>query len=107
MPLKIIWALLDLITIVVSFIAFPGNAYGSPHHYLVWMRGDTAHLAPEHAGAGGRRDRRSPVARISLATRRRALKIIWALLDLITIVVLVSGLYCAGAYAAHRSASPT
>ena len=23
------------------FIAFPGNAYGSPHHYLVWMRGDT------------------------------------------------------------------
>ena len=25
----------------ISFIAFPGNAYGSPHHYLVWMRGDT------------------------------------------------------------------
>ncbi|AUT47547.1 PepSY domain-containing protein [Achromobacter sp. AONIH1] len=93
----------------ISFIAFPGNAYGSPHHYLVWMRGDTPLTSRLNTpvlvdGATGALTTvaRMPWYLTALELSRplhfgdyggMPLKIIWALLDLITIVVLVSGLY--------------
>jgi uncharacterized iron-regulated membrane protein len=93
----------------VRFVAFPGTLFASPHHYMVFMRGrspltarllkpllidaETAHISevrelpwyltalrlsqPLHFGDYG----------------GLPLKIVWSLLDLITIVVLVSGLY--------------
>ena len=93
----------------VSFIAFPGNAFGSPHHYIAWMRGDTPLTSKLNTPVlvDGRTGELTTVAKMpwyltALEVSRPLhfgdyaglpLKIIWALLDLITIVVLVSGLY--------------
>ncbi|CAB3727459.1 hypothetical protein LMG1873_04491 [Achromobacter piechaudii] len=93
----------------VSFIAFPGNAFGSPHHYIAWMRGDTPLTSKLNTPVlvDGRSGELTTVAKMpwyltALEVSRPLhfgdyaglpLKIIWALLDLITIVVLVSGLY--------------
>ncbi len=92
----------------VSFIAFPGNAFGSPHHYIAWMRGDTPLTSKLNTPVlvDGRSGELTTVAKMpwyltALEVSRPLhfgdyaglpLKIIWALLDLITIVVLVSGL---------------
>ena len=93
----------------IGFIAFPGTTFSSPHHYTVFMRGDTPLTSRTL----------KPVlvdARTAQVTDSRALpwyvttllvsqplhfgdyggmplKIIWALLDIVTIVVLASGLY--------------
>ena len=93
----------------VRFIAFPGTTFSSPHHYGVFLRGDvplTARLF-------------TPVlvdARTAKVTDSRALpwyvtalllsqplhfgdygglpmQLLWALLDIATIIVLGSGLY--------------
>ncbi|EHK67311.1 PepSY-associated TM helix domain-containing protein [Achromobacter arsenitoxydans] len=93
----------------VSFISFPGNAFGSPHHYIAWMRGDSPLTSKLNTPVlvDGRTGELTTVARMpwyltALEVSRPLhfgdygglpLKIIWALLDLITIVVLVSGLY--------------
>ena len=93
----------------VSFIAFPGNAFGSPHHYIAWMRGDTPLTSKLNTPVlvDGKTGELTTVAKMpwyltALEVSRPLhfgdyaglpLKIIWALLDLITIVVLVSGLY--------------
>ena len=93
----------------VSFIAFPGNAFGSPHHYIAWMRGDTPLTSKLNTPVlvDGKTGELTTVAKMpwyltALELSRPLhfgdyaglpLKIIWALLDLITIVVLVSGLY--------------
>nr|WP_315528343.1 PepSY-associated TM helix domain-containing protein [uncultured Achromobacter sp.] len=93
----------------VSFIAFPGNAFGSPHHYIAWMRGDTPLTSKLNTPVlvDGKTGALTTVAKMpwyltALEVSRPLhfgdyaglpLKIIWALLDLITIVVLVSGLY--------------
>ncbi|MBB1624830.1 PepSY domain-containing protein [Achromobacter sp. UMC71] len=93
----------------VSFIAFPGNAFGSPHHYIAWMRGDTPLTSKMNTPVliDGRTGELTTVAKMpwyltALELSRPLhfgdyaglpLKIIWAVLDLITIVVLVSGLY--------------
>ncbi len=93
----------------VSFIAFPGNAFGSPHHYIVWMRGDTPLTSRLNTPVlvDGKTGDLSTVARMpwyltALELSRplhfgdyagMPLKILWALLDVITIIVLVSGLY--------------
>lgn len=93
----------------VSFIAFPGNAFGSPHHYIAWMRGATPLTSKMNTPVliDGRSGELTTVAKMpwyltALELSRPLhfgdyaglpLKIIWAVLDLITIVVLVSGLY--------------
>ncbi|PND35952.1 hypothetical protein C1I89_04745 [Achromobacter pulmonis] len=94
---------------VAGFIAFPGNAFGSPHHYIVWMRGDTPLTSRLNTPVlvDGRSGELTTVARMpwyltALELSRPLhfgdyaglpLKIIWALLDVITIIVLASGLY--------------
>ena len=104
----------------LGFVAFPGTAFSSPHHFAVFMRGTeplTARLF-------------KPVlvdAQTALVTDSRELpwyvttvlvsqplhfgdygglplKIIWALLDIIAIVVLGSGLYL---WWVRRRISPT
>ncbi len=93
----------------VSFISFPGNAFGSPQHFIAWMRGDTPLTSKLNTPVliDGRTGELTTVARMpwyltALEVSRPLhfgdygglpLKIIWALLDLVTIVVLVSGLY--------------
>lgn len=93
----------------VTSIAFPGNAYGSPQHFTVWMRGDTPLTSKMHTpvlidGATGDLSKvaQMPWYLTMLELSRplhfgdyggMPLKIIWTILDLITIVVLGSGLY--------------
>jgi uncharacterized iron-regulated membrane protein len=92
-----------------SFVAFPGTQFSSQHHYAVFMRGTTpltARLlkpALVDAGTGELTDMREmPLYVKTLLVSQPLhfgdygglpLKIIWALLDLITIVILGSGLY--------------
>ena len=88
---------------------FPGSPFGSPHHYVVWTKGRqqltsrlfSPFLVDARTG--------KLAASVTMPWYLRALqvsrplhfgdyggmplKIIWALLDLITIVVLGSGLY--------------
>jgi uncharacterized iron-regulated membrane protein len=90
-------------------VVFPNDRIGSPHHYLVWTKGSspltarlfTPVLIDARTGA--------LTAAVQMPWYLRALevsrplhfgdygglplKIIWALLDLVTIVVLASGLY--------------
>ncbi len=96
----------------VAFVGFPGSRFATPYHYMVFLRGDTPLTARLLA----------PVmvdARTGLVTARRALpwyltalllsqplhfgdygglplKILWAVFDVVAIVVLGSGLYLWG-----------
>ena len=93
----------------IGFVAFPGTPFASPHHYGVFMRGDTALTSRLY----------KPVlidAQTTRITDRRALpwyltvllisqplhfgdygggwmQLLWCLLDVATIIVLGSGLY--------------
>lgn len=93
----------------LTSLVYPGNAYGSPHHYLVWLRGDTPLTSKLNTpvlvdAVSGELAKVSqmPWYLTALELSRplhfgdyagMPLKILWALLDLITIVVLGSGLY--------------
>lgn len=93
----------------LSFMAFPGNDFASPHHFVAFMYGSTPLtsklLTPVliDASNGALVDSRSlPWYVKALLVSQplhfgdyggMALKIIWALLDLIAIVVLGSGVY--------------
>jgi len=93
----------------LQFVAFPGSTYSTQHHYAVFFHGDTpltAHLTtPALIDARtGRLAAVAPtpwyVAALSLSQPLHfgdygglPLKILWALLDLATIVILGSGLY--------------
>lgn len=93
----------------VSFIAFPGTAFAGPHHYAVFMRGATPLtvrlLKPVLVDARTAEltaTRELPWYVTALLVSQplhfgdyggMPLKFLWALLDLITIVVLGSGLY--------------
>jgi len=92
-----------------AFIAFPGTPFSSSHHFAVFMRGDrplTSRLLKpilldgETAEVAEARD--LPVYLKALFISQplhfgdyggMPMKIIWALLDLLTIVVIGSGLY--------------
>jgi len=92
-----------------SFIALPGSLFSSNHHYAVFMRGETpltARLlkpALIDAGTGTLTDSRDLPWYVTALLVSQPLhfgdyggmpmKIIWAALDLITIIVLGSGLY--------------
>jgi uncharacterized iron-regulated membrane protein len=93
----------------IAFIAFPGTPFASPHHYGVYMRGDralTARLVKPvlvDARSGLVADQRTLPWYLSALLLSQPLhfgdyggpgmKVVWALLDLATIVVLGSGLY--------------
>ena len=93
----------------IAFIAFPGTGFASPHHYGVYMRGATAltsrlvePVLVDARTAQVSDRRRLPWYLTGLLLSQplhfgdyggTALKIVWALLDLATIVVLGSGLY--------------
>ncbi|WP_018412024.1 PepSY-associated TM helix domain-containing protein [Methyloversatilis thermotolerans] len=93
----------------VRFVAFPGTLMSSPHHYTVFMHGDTPLtsrlLRPVlvDARTGALTDTREmPWYMQALLISQPlhfgdygglAMKIVWALLDMLTLFVLVSGLY--------------
>jgi len=92
-----------------AFLGFPGSFFATPHHYMVFMRGDTALtsrlLKPVMLDAvtGKLTDSRSLPWYLTAILIGKPLhfgdyggwplKVIWTLLDLVTIAVLVSGLY--------------
>lgn len=96
-------------TMSPAFIAFPGNELASPHHYMVFMRGTTAVTSrlykpvlvdAQTAQVTASRDLPWYASTLLLSQPLHfgdyggmPLKIIWALLDLLAIVVLGSGLY--------------
>lgn len=93
----------------VGFIAFPQTPFSSSHHFAVFMRGDTPLtsrlLKPvlidgETGSVSDARDLPWYLKALLVSQPLHfgdyggmPLKIIWALLDVMTIVVLVSGLY--------------
>jgi uncharacterized iron-regulated membrane protein len=93
----------------VAFVAFPGTPFASPHHYGVFMRGAEHFSAKLYkpvlvdAQTGAITDRRAlPWYLTALLVSQplhfgdyggQAMKLLWALLDVATSVVLGSGLY--------------
>jgi uncharacterized iron-regulated membrane protein len=93
----------------VTSVLFPGAAFASPYHYLIWTKGRTAltsrlfspALVDARTGAFDGSVAMPWYLRALQVSRPlhfgdyggMPLKIIWALLDLVTIVVLGSGLY--------------
>ena len=96
-------------TMDFAFVAYPGTMFTSPHHYGVFLRGTTpltARLLKPvliDAETGKLTDSRDLPWYVSALLLSQPLhfgdygglpmKIVWAVLDLITIVVLGSGLY--------------
>jgi uncharacterized iron-regulated membrane protein len=92
-----------------AFIAFPGTPFSSSHHFAVFMRGDTpltsrllkpVLLDGETAAVADTRELPLYLKALFISQPLHfghyagaPLKIIWALLDLLTIVVIGSGLY--------------
>ncbi|MFT3815563.1 MAG: PepSY-associated TM helix domain-containing protein [Acidovorax sp.] len=93
---------------VVS-VTYPGHRLGSPHHYLVWAKGETPLTSRLFSPLliDARTSELTAVLQMPWYLRALEvsrplhfgdygglpLKVIWAVLDLITIVVLGSGLY--------------
>ena len=93
----------------LQFVAFPGSAYSTDHHYAVFFHGDTPLTANLTTPAliDARTGELTAIAPTPWYVQTLGLsqplhfgdygglplKILWALLDLITIVILVSGLY--------------
>jgi uncharacterized iron-regulated membrane protein len=93
----------------ISFMSMPGSPYATPHHYVVALRGNTPlterliKLAIVDAETGqleGIKNTPWYLTMVNLSVPLHfgdygglPLKIIWAVLDLITIVVLGSGVY--------------
>ncbi|MDQ2823508.1 MAG: PepSY domain-containing protein [Pseudomonadota bacterium] len=93
----------------VGFVAFPGTPFATPHHYGIFMLGNTALtsrlprpiLIDAQTGAVTA-SRNLPWYLSALLVSQplhfgdyggQPLKLLWALLDLSTIVVLITGLY--------------
>jgi uncharacterized iron-regulated membrane protein len=92
-----------------GFVAFPGGNFSSPHHYAIFMRGETPLTARlfkpvlvDAVTAAFTDSRDLPWYATALLVSQPLhfgdygglpLKVIWALLDIVTIVVLGSGLY--------------
>jgi uncharacterized iron-regulated membrane protein len=93
----------------VGFIAFPGTPFASPHHYGVYMHGGAALTSrlyqpvlvdAQTAAVTDRRDLPWYLATLLLSQPLHfgdyggaGMKLVWALLDVATIIVLGSGLY--------------
>lgn len=92
-----------------AFVAFPETIFSSPHHYAVFMRGKTPLTSRLYrpalidAQTGQLTDSRTMPWYVTALLISQPLhfgdygglplKIIWALLDIVTIVVLITGLY--------------
>jgi len=92
-----------------QFVAFPGGSFSSKHHYAVFLQGDTPLtkklLRPAliDAETGELTDTRALPWYVQVLLLSQPLhfgdygalplKILWALLDIVTIVVLGSGVY--------------
>lgn len=103
----------------LGFMAFPGNAFAGPHQYVAFLRGNTPLrgklLTPVLLDARDGRvlDSRELPAYVSALLLSQPLhfgdyggtplKVVWLVLDLLSIVVLGSGLYL---WLRKRSASP-
>jgi uncharacterized iron-regulated membrane protein len=95
--------------VTVTAFIFPASRYGSPRHYLVWTRGKTplasrlftpVLLDAETGALVSARELPWYLRALELSRPLHfgdygglPLKLIWALLDLVTVVVLGSGLY--------------
>jgi len=95
--------------LAVRFIAFPGTPFAGPHHHMVFVRGQTPLtgrlLTPMliHAETAQVSDSRHLPWYLTVLLLSQPLhfgdygglplQLLWAVLDLITIVVLISGLY--------------
>ncbi|MFT4119043.1 PepSY-associated TM helix domain-containing protein [Bradyrhizobium sp.] len=94
---------------IANSVVFPGSPFGSPYHYVVWTKGRqplTSRLFSP-ALVDARSGKLTAVVEMPWYLRALEvsrplhfgdygglpLKILWALLDLVTIVVLASGLY--------------
>jgi uncharacterized iron-regulated membrane protein len=93
----------------IGFIAFPGTSFSSPHHYGIFMRGTEAltsrlfkPILVDAVTSKVTDSRALPWYMTGLLLSQplhfgdyggRPLQILWAVLDVITIVVLGSGLY--------------
>lgn len=93
----------------LSFVAFPGTAFSSPHHFTFFLRGNTPLTArllkPVLVDARTAEVTAAPSMPWYLTALLvsqplhfgdyggRPMQILWALLDIVTIVVLGSGLY--------------
>lgn len=93
----------------INSIAFPGYQYGSPYHYLLWAKGNTPLTSQlfNPILVDGPTGKLVSVVKMpwylrSLELSRplhfgnyggMPLKIIWALFDVVAIVVLISGVY--------------
>jgi uncharacterized iron-regulated membrane protein len=96
-------------SMIANSIVFPGSPFGTPYHYLIWTKGReplTARLfSPVLVDA--RSGKLAAVVKMPWYLRAlelsrplhfgdyggTPLKILWALLDIVTIIVLGSGLY--------------
>lgn len=94
---------------VASFVAFPGNPYGTPHHYFIYTVGKSVvgsrmTMPVLVDGVSGKLAATVPMPWYMQAIEISRpfhfgdygglpLKILWALFDIATIVVLGSGLY--------------
>ncbi|MEM6733408.1 MAG: PepSY domain-containing protein [Myxococcota bacterium] len=93
----------------LSFMAFPGNSFASPAHFVAFMRGNTPWrskffrplLIDARTGAVVEKRDLPWFAAVLLLSQPlhfgdyggMPLKILWALLDILSIIVLSSGLY--------------
>ena len=93
----------------LSFVAFPGSSFSSPHHYAIFMRGKTPLTSKLLKPVLAEAQTSKVTASVELPWYLTALlvsqplhfgdyggmpmQIIWALLDGVTIIVLGSGLY--------------
>jgi uncharacterized iron-regulated membrane protein len=93
----------------VGFVAFPGTPFASPHHYGIYMRGNEAFSSRLYkpvlidAQTGAITDQRELPWYLTALLISQPLhfgdyggawmKLLWALLDVATIIVLGSGLY--------------
>ena len=93
----------------LQFVAFPGSSYSTQSQYSVFLHGDTPltkHLIMPvliHAGTGEVTGVAQPPIIVKALSLSRPLhfgdyggfllKLIWAILDLMTIVVLITGIY--------------
>ncbi|PZR34905.1 PepSY domain-containing protein [Caulobacter segnis] len=93
----------------VQFVAFPGGAFSSKHHYAVFLQGATpaTKRLPTPALVDAETGRLTAIRRMPWYAQGLLLsqplhfgdygglplKILWALLDIVTIIVTASGLY--------------
>ena len=93
----------------VQFVAFPGGSYSTDHHYAVFLQGDTpltkhiirpALIDAETGKFAAIREMPWYNQMLSLSQPLHfgdygglPLKILWAILDIITIIILASGIY--------------